>query len=202
MLGFCERHTFDPHLTIFDQMKTRTSLSLAALSSLFALTACGNGSSEDANAQQINNVSTTDTRPTSTEAGGIGSFEVTLAGPPYQGTHSESGELNCIVHNGLWQAGWESPEATGISGVMLQLKDVPSSGGSTDKLSFSVVFGSQADPDASMAIIDVTGAEHGRDGRGSITREGEGAVIRVEGTAQHGVPVTAVVRCAAVDELE
>lgn len=183
-------------------MYTTPSLRIAALSTLLALAGCADGGDTSAN-RNINNAESTDTRATNTntDVGGISSFEVTLAGPPYQGTHSESGQIDCMVHNGLWQAGWEAPEKTGMSGLMLQLKDIPVSGGSSDKVSFSAVFGSQADPDASMAIVDVTGSEHGRDGRGSVTREGEGAVIRVEGTAQHGVQVDAVVRCASVDEL-
>lgn len=131
--------------------------------------------------------------------GGVDAFEVTIAGPLRAGTHRGSGSFGCMVYRGLWQASWEAPEETGLSGLMLQLKEVPASGGSSDKLSFTAVFGSQVDPDAVMAMIDVHGSEFGRDGQGTVTREGKGAVIRIEGTAQQGGRVTAVLRCASVE---
>ncbi|MBA3890955.1 MAG: hypothetical protein H0X64_10525 [Gemmatimonadaceae bacterium] len=131
--------------------------------------------------------------------GGGDAFEVIVAGAHHAGTHRGSGTLGCMVYNGLWQATWEAPEETGLSALMLQLKEVPASGGSSTKLSFTAVFGSQVVADAVTGMMDVHGSEFGRDGRGMVTREGKGAVIRVEGTAQQGARVTAVLRCASVD---
>jgi hypothetical protein len=135
--------------------------------------------------------------------GGADAFEVTVAGSgsPQAGTHRGTGKLGCMVHNRLWQANWEAPAETGLSSLLLQLKEVPASGGSSNKLTFTAVFGSQEKADAITAMVDVHGSEFGRDGRGTVTREGKGAVIRIEGTAQQGSRVTTVLRCASVEEM-
>ncbi len=171
---------------------------LFSLLALVSLAACGGGDAPSVNADSSADGSSGSVAHGDHTAG-ADTLEVTLAAPPYEGTHRESGPLNCMVYNGLWQASWEEPERTGLSGMILQLKDVPASGGSSDKVTFSAVFGSQANPDELTAIIDVIGAEHGRDGRGTVTREGDRAVIRIEGSAQHGGAVTAVLSCASVD---
>lgn len=130
---------------------------------------------------------------------GADAFEVTLVGSPRAGTHRGTGNLGCMVYNGLWQASWEAPEATGLSALMLQLKEVAPSGGSSEKVSFTAVFGSQTDVEGVTALVDVHGSEFGRDGRGTVTREGKAAVIRIEGTAPQGARVTAVLRCGSVN---
>jgi hypothetical protein len=126
-------------------------------------------------------------------------FEVTLDQPPFAGSHQASGDMGCMMYNGLWQATWEAQVEDGLSGMLVQMKDVPAAGGSTDKVTLSVMFGDMNDMSGKGGLIDVHGAEFGRDGRGTITREEGGAVLRIEGTAQHGARVTAVLRCASVD---
>jgi hypothetical protein len=128
-------------------------------------------------------------------------FEVALEGTPFAGTHRGSGDLKCMMYNGLWQAAYEAPVQTGVSALMVQLKEVPAAGGSTDKLTFSVVFGQMDDMSGSAGMVDLAGSEYGADARATVTREGQGAVLRVEGTAQQGGRVTAVLRCASVELL-
>lgn len=126
-------------------------------------------------------------------------FEVTLEGTPFAGTHQGAGDLGCMMYNGLWQAGYEAQVQTGVSALMVQLKEIPAAGGSTDKLTFSTVFGQMDDMSGTAGMVDVAGSEFGGDARATVTREGDGAVLRIEGTAQQGGRVTAVLRCASVE---
>lgn len=126
-------------------------------------------------------------------------FEVTLEGTPFAGTHRGAGDLGCMMYNGLWQAGYEAQVQTGVSALMVQLKEVPATGGSTDRLTFSAVFGQMDDMSGTAGMVDVAGSELGGDGRATVTREGDGAVLRIEGTAQQGGRITAVLRCASVE---
>jgi len=126
-------------------------------------------------------------------------FEVTLDRPPFQGSHEYTGDIQCMMLGGTWQATFEVPGATGLSGMLVQLKEVPAAGGSTDKLILTVMFGQMDDQSGNFAVIDVHGSEQGRDGRGTVVREGEGAVLRIEGTTHYGARVNAVLRCASVD---
>lgn len=137
--------------------------------------------------------------PRAVAGGSTDRFELTLDGPPFAGTHQVSGDMGCMMFNGVWQAVYESVDDPGLSGMLVQLKEVPASGGSTDNLTLSVTFGQMDDMSGNAGIVDVHGAEFGRDGRGSVTREGDGAVLRIEGTSEHGARVTAVLRCASVE---
>lgn len=131
--------------------------------------------------------------------GSTDGFEVTLAGTPFAGTHPGTGNLGCMMYNGLWQASYEAQVQTGVSALMVQLKGIPAAGGSTDRLTFSVVFGQMDDMSGKAGMVDLAGSEFGGDARATVTREGAGAVLRIEGTAQQGGRVTAVLRCASVD---
>lgn len=126
-------------------------------------------------------------------------FEVTLEGTPFAGTHQGTGDLGCMMYNGLWQAGYEAPVGSGVSALLVQLKEIAAAGGSTDKLTFSVVFGQMDDMSGNAGMVDLAGSEFGGDARATVTRQGDGAVLRIEGTAQQGGRVTAVLRCASVD---
>lgn len=126
-------------------------------------------------------------------------FEVTLEGTPFAGTHPGTGNMGCMMYNGLWQASYEAQAQTGVSALMVQLKGIPAAGGSTDRLTFSVVFGQMDDMSGNAGMVDLAGSEFGGDARATVTREGEGAVLRIEGTARQGGRVTAVLRCASVE---
>lgn len=126
-------------------------------------------------------------------------FEVTLDATRFAGTHAGSGDLGCMMYNGVWQASYEAQAETGVSALIVQLKDVPAAGGSTDRLTFSVVFGQMDDMSGNAGMVDLVGSEFGGDARATVTREGGGAVLRIEGTAQQTGRVTAVLRCATVE---
>jgi hypothetical protein len=126
-------------------------------------------------------------------------FDLTLDATPFAGTHHGAGDLGCMMYNGLWQAGYEARVQTGVSALMVQLKEIPAAGGSTTKLTFSVVFGQMDDMSGTAGMVDLAGSEFGGDARASVTRDGEGAVLRIEGTAPQGGRVTAVLRCASVE---
>jgi hypothetical protein len=126
-------------------------------------------------------------------------FDVTLDATPFAGTHQGTGDLGCMMYNGLWQAGYEAQVRTGVSALMVQLKEVPATGGSTNKLTFSVVFGQMDDMSGTAGMVDLAGSEFGGDARATVTRDGDGAVLRIEGTAPQGGRVTAVLRCASVE---
>ncbi|HEX2210369.1 MAG TPA: hypothetical protein VHG93_22010 [Longimicrobium sp.] len=135
-----------------------------------------------------------------TEAtGSADRFQVTLAATRFAGTHQGTGDLKCMMYNGLWQASYEAQVQTGISALMVQLKEIPAAGGSTDKLTFSVVFGQMDDMSGNAGMVDLAGSEYGGDARATVTREGQGAVLRIEGTAQQNGRVTAELRCASVE---
>lgn len=169
---------------------------------LLALGACGNSDAEArpaaASAPGAEAAAGGGDRPAPAR-GSTDSFEVTLGATPFAGTHQGTGELGCMMYNGLWQASYEAQVQTGVSALMVQLKDVPAAGGSTNRLTFSAVFGQMDDMSGNAGMVDVVGSEFGGDARATVTREGEGAVLRIEGTAQQGGRVTAVLRCASVD---
>jgi hypothetical protein len=184
--------------------RTRTPRVLLALS-LLALGACG---SRDAEARPPASASVPAAAAAAAagagdrNAGAPGStdhFEVTLDGTPFAGTHQGTGSLGCMMYNGLWQASYEAPVQTGVSALIVQLKEIPAAGGSTDRLTFSVVFGQMDDTSGTAGMVDLAGSEFGGDARATVTRDGKGAVLRMEGTAQQGGRVTAVLRCASVD---
>lgn len=171
---------------------------------LLAITLLALGSCGDREAQ-AHPPTPSDAAPASAGGGGAdvtGSadrFQVTLDGTRFAGTHQGTGNLGCMMYNGLWQAGYEAQVQTGVSALMVQLKDVPAAGGSTNKLTFSVAFGQMDDASGNAGMADLAGSEFGGDARATVTREGEGAVLRIEGTAQQGGRVTAVLRCASVE---
>lgn len=172
---------------------------------LLALIACGGGDAEgratDPAASASSDVAS-EASPAAAPAGSD-SLEVTLDGQLFAGTHGASGPLGCTMFGGLWQAHYEVQGATGLSGMLVQLKDVPATGGSTDKLTLSLVFGQMDDMSGNAGVVDVVGSEQGGNARGTVTREGNaGAMIRIEGTAQHGARVTTVLRCATVEFLQ
>lgn len=126
-------------------------------------------------------------------------FEATVGSAPFAGTHALTGAMTCMMFNGTWQAVHESDRSDGLSGMLLQVKEVPAAGGSSNRLTLNLIFGQMDDMSGRGGLLDVHGAEFGGDARATITREGAGAVIRVEGTAQSRAAVAAELRCASVD---
>lgn len=183
--------------------RTRTPHVLTVLV-LLALGACGSRDAEARPSAPAATVAAAGAGADDQRAEAPGStdgFEVTLGGTPFAGTHQGTGNLGCMMYNGLWQAAYEAQVESGVSALLVQLKEVPAAGGSTDRLTFSVVFGQMDDMSGDAGMVDLAGSEFGGDARATVTRQGEGAVLRIEGTAQQGGRVTAVLRCASVELL-
>ena len=175
-----------------------------ALSLALALAACGGGdaragaagdppSGEGAGAARGGGAAST---PASA---GEDRFEATVGSAPFAGTHALDGPMTCMMFNGIWQAVHETDRADGLSAMLLQVKEVPAAGGSSDRLNLTLTFGRMGDESGAAGMLDLHGTETGGDARASIERDGAGAVIRVEGTAQSGARVTTELRCATVD---
>lgn len=179
---------------------SRVLLLAAALS----LAGCGEGDAQPGSAQAGAEPSAAVAAPAGnggtagTGAGGD-RFTATVSTAPFAGRHEASGAMTCMMFNGLWQAVHENQREEGLSGMLLQVKEVPATGGSSDRVSLSLTFGQMDDMSGRGGLLDVHGAEFGGDARATITREGSGAVIRIEGTAQSRAAVAAELRCASVD---
>ena len=126
-------------------------------------------------------------------------FEATVASAPFAGTHALAGPMTCMMYNGTWQAVHETDRADGLSAMLLQVRAVPAAGGSSDRLNLTLTFGQMGDESGTAGMLDLHGTETGGDARASIERDGAGAVIRTEGTAQSGARVTTELRCATVE---
>ena len=166
---------------------------------LLALGSCGDREAEARPPATAGLETETPAARAAARQGSTDRFQVTLDGTPFAGTHEGTGDMGCMMYNGLWQAAYEAPVESGVSALMVQLKEIPAAGGSTDRLTFSAVFGQMDDMSGTAGMVDLAGAEYGGDARATVTREGDGAVLRIEGTAQQGGRVTAVLRCASVD---
>lgn len=176
--------------------KTRRGLTvLAAL----ALVACGDREPESAEVDYAE-VGTDEAvaEASATAPQGSDRFEVTINGPPFDGTHRLEGDMDCMNMGGLWQAGNDGLAQEGISGMIMQMEGVPLGGGSTDQAALTVMFGQMEGSSGPSGLIDVRGAASGEDAQGTVTREGNGAVLRVEGTTHSGTGVTAVLHCENV----
>lgn len=126
------------------------------------------------------------------------SYEVTIGGGPFAGTHRGTGELNCFAQEGAWGADVDEERDRGLSMMYLMLQGVPESGGATEDVNLGLTFGRLDDMSASSGAVGIGAASGGGTGRATAERDGAGAVMRVEGTTADGAAVTVVVRCASV----
>lgn len=183
-------------------MHTLNPARILSLVALLALASCGNGDAgagqSAAGAASAPAVSEDASAPSSSSSS-EDQLEVTVDGTPFAGTYRVRGDLTCMMYGGTWQAVYEDMDASGLSGIIVQLKEIPAAGGSTDKLTFTVTFGQMDDMSGTAGMLDLVGSEFGGDARATITREGDGATMRVEGTPQQGGTMSAVLRCAEVE---
>nr|MBA2555931.1 hypothetical protein [Chloroflexota bacterium] len=133
---------------------------------------------------------------TGAEARGRDEVEVVLTGGPNAGTHRAPVDLACLGADGNWTVGTgyirHLPSGIGEIGAVLQ--GVPASGGSTERIDFLVLFGETDDADPLRGMTGIGGI-FGGSGRGTVERQGESAVIRVEGTTGDGTGISATFRC-------
>ncbi|HEV2149206.1 MAG TPA: hypothetical protein VGR37_17495 [Longimicrobiaceae bacterium] len=92
--------------------------------------------------------------------------------------------------------------------MLLIANGAPASGGSctAGELALTMGFGQmvmdgeEIDPHAGMVQIHRT--QNGGDSRLSVSREGSGAVLRVEGTTFYGAQVKALLRCRSANFMQ
>jgi hypothetical protein len=186
------------------RIRTRRAL---LLSFALVLAACaegdaqGGGASPHAPVDASGNASRGNP-PATDAASAADRFEATVGTAPFAGTHAVIAPMGCMMLNGLWQAGSEPKRSDGLSAVLVQVQEVPASGGSSENVTLTLGFGRMGDMSGMAGQLYLYGAEMGGDARGTIERNGAGAVIRIEGTAQTGAHVSATLRCATVDFMQ
>lgn len=166
--------------------------------------ACG-GRADDAGAssQQGSDVEADASRNASTQRIDDDRIEVTIAGPAFAGRHEVSGDMQCHSTAGIWQAMYETDRKSGLSTALVMLQGVPASGGTSEQVTLNLMFGQvEDDLDPNSGMVDLYARGLGGDARGTVTREGKGAVLTIEGTTPHAGRVTTVVRCASVDVID
>ena len=182
-------------------MRTLNPARMLPLIALLALASCGNGDADTG--QSAAGTMSSPAAPGEARAAPSSSaedqLEVTVDGTLFAGTHRVTGDLTCMMYGGTWQAVYEDMEASGLSGMMVQLKEIPAAGGSTDQMTFTVTFGQMDDMSGTAGMLDLVGAEFGGDARATVTRTGDGATFTVDGTPVQGGRLSAVLRCVEVD---
>ena len=90
-----------------------------------------------------------------------------------------------------------------ISQFLLMLQEVPPTGGSSQNVNFTVVFGDPMDETSTNSgMIGLSAVAGGGTGTGTARRDGRGAVIEVEGTTHDGAKISAVIRCENVEIIQ
>lgn len=133
-------------------------------------------------------------------------IEVSISDPPFDGTHRASGDMRCFTLNGHWSAHFENGSERGLSGMQVVVNGVPATGGTGEEVQFSLMFGQMVmddfDPNSEAGLVQIHGTKNSGDARVTVTREGAGAVLRIEGTTHYGAQVKGVVRCRTVDFMQ
>lgn len=126
---------------------------------------------------------------------------VSISKPPFEGKHDASGDFECFSVDGTWGASYHKEREPGLSAMLLILKGVPATGGTGGELTYSMTFGEPVmdEVDDGWALIDLHGSANGGDAQATVTREGPGAVVRIEGTTHYGARVEALIRCRTVN---
>lgn len=131
-----------------------------------------------------------------------GRFEMTIGSGQFAGKHEAAGPMHCFSQDRIWGAGIQTGRERGLNEVSAMVQDVAQSGGRTERVEFSALFGEISDMSLESGLAGIGGAAGGGSGVATVEREGDGAVIRIEGTTSAGAPVTAVFRCSAVDRVD
>lgn len=171
---------------------------LLPLLAVLGLLACDTGAQNPPAARGVS-VAAAETRaqPLPAEATAGESYVLTVASGPLAGTYRGADELNCMIHDGDWAADFSEERDRGVSALTVTLNGVSESGGTTDDAHLAVLFGRLGEMGGNSGGVMFGGAAGGT-ARATASREGDDAVMRVEGTTAQGVAVTATIRCRSV----
>lgn len=186
-------------------MKPIRRMSAVLLLAGIAIAACNAGAQDDAagapSAASLEGTPAGASAPAGPPAaaeGSLDSYEVRIASGPFAGTHTGSGEMSCFAQEGTWGADLTLDRDHGLTMIYLMLAGVPETGGSTEDVNLGLTYGQLDDIGPGAGGTGIGGAIGGGTGRATVERDGDRAVIRIEGTTVHGAPVTAVVRCGQI----
>lgn len=175
-------------------MKPIRSTSAVLLLAGIAIAAC-NAGAQDGTASQAQ-ASAEQKAPSGGDSPDF--YEVRIASGTFAGTHTGSGVMSCFAQEGTWGADLTLDREDGLTMVYLMLTGVPETGGSTEEVNLGLTFGQLDDVGPGAGGTGIGGAIGGGTGRATVERDGDRAVIRIEGTTVHGASVTAVVRCGQI----
>jgi hypothetical protein len=133
-----------------------------------------------------------------TGTGSSDSYELSIGGGSFAGTHQGNGDLGCFAQNGMWGATVSHQRERGVSDMLVMLTGVPATGGSTEAVNIGVTFGQMDDDSGNFGMVGI-GEMYGGAGRATVEREGRGATIRINGAIHDGTSLAAVIRCGAVE---
>jgi hypothetical protein len=179
----------------------RRTFGLSAVALLLALSACGDdgagGTSHEASSDGV--AGQTVAPSPSASGASAAQLEVRISEGPFAGTHQAPGNVTCVAEPGTWVMSTNRPGDRGITQATLVLEGVQPTGGNSQQMSFVVHFGDPMDDTSATAgtvFLDPAGGEG--TGTGRVRRDGQGAVVEVDGTTGDGVRVSAVIRCETV----
>lgn len=169
-----------------------------AIGTVAGITACGGGAAVGGSERDAGGASAGSGR---TSGGGSseGTLEVTVERGPFAGRHEVTARLFCFAQDDVWGTNLQVARESGITEAGVMLTGLSSSGGRTERVELGVTFGQLHDMSGNAGLIGIGGAVGGGSGAAQVQREGSGAVIRIQGTAQTGSPIVAVFRCSHVE---
>ena len=159
-----------------------------------SLIACGAGAQDPPPADARAADAPSGAAPARAVAAAGETYVVTIASGPFAGTHRGAAEMNCMIHDDSWAADFTEERSRGVSALMVQLEGLSEAGGATDDVHLLLMFGQPGEAGGGGVAL---GGASGGTVRGTATREGADAVMRIEGTTAAGAAVSAMVRCGS-----
>ncbi len=172
----------------------RRFLGPGSLSLLFALTACGGDDGNDGMAGEAppSGVAEQAAAPAPAMRGASSApLELRISEGDFAGTHQMTGAMSCIAQPGTWMVTANRPGNEGITQVLMTLEGVPVTGGTSSQMGFMAHFGDSGTMSFGSEVAEGSGTATAR-------RDGQGAVIEVNGTTEDGADVSAAIRCESL----
>ena len=178
------------------------SACLAVLLTVLSLAACDNQDAEADVAARVE-LAAAPAHDAAVPENSSDRLELNISDGPFAGTHQVTGDMDCFAQPGVWGAGLTRMGDPAISQFLLMLQGVPPTGGSSQDVNFTVVFGDPMDETSTdSGMIGLSAVAGGGTGTGTAKRDGRGAVIEVEGTTHTGAKISAVIRCENIEIIQ